>query len=47
MSYIGKKTNSRVQWAISPVTKVKESKKKHDRNKTKKETRRIIRERDY
>jgi hypothetical protein len=34
---IGKKSNSRLQWAINPVTRVKNSKKIYDRKKSKQE----------
>lgn len=44
MSYIGKKANSRTTWAINPVTRVKDSKKKYDRKQSKKETRRALRD---
>lgn len=37
MSIIGQKTKSRGIWLLNPVTKVKDSKKKYDRKKNKKE----------
>lgn len=42
MSYIGKKSNSRVKWAISPVEKVVEDKKKYDRKKDKSKFKRML-----
>lgn len=44
MSYIGEKSNSRVKWQISPVTKVKDSKKKYDRKSEKNKIRKELRE---
>lgn len=35
MSYLGVKSNSRLKWAIDPVTKVVKDKKKYDRKKDK------------
>lgn len=34
-------------WAIKPVTRVKNSKKKYDRKKSKKETRRAVRDSEH
>lgn len=45
MSEIGKMTNARSIWKVSPVTRIKNSKKKYDRNKHKKNTKGRIDER--
>lgn len=36
MSVIGKKTKSRGLWLMNPATKIKDSKKKYNRKKSKK-----------
>lgn len=42
MSYIGKKSNSRLVWGIDPITKVVPDKKKYDRKKNKSKFQKIL-----
>lgn len=42
MSLVGKKSNSRGTWSISPITRVKDSRKSYKRNKHKQETKSLI-----